>query len=556
MVEFGLKLEDNKVSEWSEHYIDYEGLKKILKKAKKAQQKYKETCAEDPQEAKAVTKAYRSGAYDDLRRVSSTHELPSPTKPGTGKAIENLEAIPLEGREKFRVDEDEETGNVSERSSLLKYQGPTESSRSKGIVGALSNMLSTGSLANSFERKVRKSLEEIDNQVAAFDNLFYKEQIKVVSFYYTKFSELQSGFEFIVEKVLRDQGVRANTSHHDTDDEADGNDGAFSGNRGSTSVSPFPTHRKRDSSVGEKFEELIMSLTDSVRSMGNANENGRVPGRGAARRGSIFDMGKIFKVKMTATNIYGEADEDEDEPNWDHEDVVKAETVRRDFIDQYRENKLLQNYAMMNVTGFVKIIKKFDKSVPSKKGRFKKALENQCMLNDARANEVLSNKFEKFYANWFCNGDTREAKAQMLVKRGDGLDMDWSQLQLGYRMGMCAILAVWVCWDMVWGMIKNGETTIGARYAFPVFRACGGLLLLQWFWGCSVFMWTRYRVNYTFLFDFDPRIVRTPMEIFKDAVDNTLTYLCLMLVSNSNKNDLEISQYAKQQIFSSLSFFK
>ena len=35
MVEFGLKLEDNKVSEWSDHYLDYEGLKKILKKAKK-----------------------------------------------------------------------------------------------------------------------------------------------------------------------------------------------------------------------------------------------------------------------------------------------------------------------------------------------------------------------------------------------------------------------------------------------------------------------------------------------------------------------------------------
>ena len=44
MVEFGLKLEDNKVSDWGEHYLDYEGLKKILKKAKKAKGKYEETC--------------------------------------------------------------------------------------------------------------------------------------------------------------------------------------------------------------------------------------------------------------------------------------------------------------------------------------------------------------------------------------------------------------------------------------------------------------------------------------------------------------------------------
>ena len=36
MVEFGLKLDDNKVEEWSDKYIDYEALKKLIKKAKKA----------------------------------------------------------------------------------------------------------------------------------------------------------------------------------------------------------------------------------------------------------------------------------------------------------------------------------------------------------------------------------------------------------------------------------------------------------------------------------------------------------------------------------------
>jgi hypothetical protein len=291
---------------------------------------------------------------------------------------------------------------------------------------------------------------------------------------------------------------------------------------------------------------LIMQLTESVRSIGHKNENSRsnsevAPDVKSKRRASSIQIAKFLKATVTNnTNIFGATDEDfEDDPDLDHKDVAKAESTRRSLVDQYRVAKLLQNYAMMNVTGFVKIIKKFDKTVPSEKGRFKRALESQHMLNDAKAVETLSNKYEKYYANWFCNGDMREAKAQMLVKRGDGLDMDWSQLQLGYRMGMCAILALWVCWDMVWGMFEHGKTTIGARHAFPVFRACGGLLLLQWFWGCSVFMWTRYRVNYIFLFDFNPRVVRTPLEIITDAVDNTLMYLCLMLVSSLNNNALK-----------------
>ena len=36
MVEFGLKLEDNKVSKWKSHYMNYERLKKMLKLAKAA----------------------------------------------------------------------------------------------------------------------------------------------------------------------------------------------------------------------------------------------------------------------------------------------------------------------------------------------------------------------------------------------------------------------------------------------------------------------------------------------------------------------------------------
>ena len=137
---------------------------------------------------------------------------------------------------------------------------------------------------------------------------------------------------------------------------------------------------------------------------------------------------------------------------------------------------------------------------------------------------------EKIYSKWFCDGDVREAQAQMLPKRGDGLLMDWTQLRLGYRLGMCSILAMWVAWDCVWGQFSRGEVSIGGRSAFPVFRACFGLLAWHWFWGIQVYVWTRYRINYIYLFDFDPRNVDTPLDIFNDAVDETLVFLICMLM--------------------------
>jgi len=46
----------------------------------------------------------------------------------------------------------------------------------------------------------------------------------------------------------------------------------------------------------------------------------------------------------------------------------------------------------------------------------------------------------------------------------------------------------------------------------------------------SVYIWSRYRVNYIFLFDFDPRNVDTPVQIFNDCVDESLVFLICMLL--------------------------
>lgn len=46
----------------------------------------------------------------------------------------------------------------------------------------------------------------------------------------------------------------------------------------------------------------------------------------------------------------------------------------------------------------------------------------------------------------------------------------------------------------------------------------------------SVYVWTRYRINYIYLFEFNPYTVSTPVAIFNDAVDETLVCLICMLL--------------------------
>ena len=583
MVEFGLKLDDNKVSEWSELYLDYEALKKILKTAKKSQKKYEELCQQNPIEAEAVTKAFRSGdiTHVTIDSSSSMQDFSNMAKVGQGKGQgkEQQQDPSNIGRQYLTTihsekgsivadgndDNDEEVGVSTEYTALLKRQDSNKSldtaatknikqSNSYLALSTLSDhIFSTSNKEKSkvsIERKIRNSLVDIDEQAKSFDRMFYKQQKKVVSFYYSQLQELQSRLEFMVGSVARSQG---SGNHYDdgiiSEDFGGGGGGGGGGadtsnNNNGKIVSPFPKHRKQLSSMGQKVEELIHHLTDSVRSNDSNNENQNQNNETeinmkTKRRVRNMRMGKISatdknKNKNSTMSFQCSEDDDEEEyendPERDKKRTAEAESIKRSLVDQYRVSKLLHNYAMMNITGFVKIIKKFDKTIPSEKGRFKDALITRNMLNDGKAVDILCHNYETYYANWFCDGDKIEAKAQMLTKRGDGLDMDWSQLQLGYRLGMCAILALWVAWDCIWGLIAKGKSTIGSRPAFAVFRACGGLLLLQWFWGFSVFMWNRYRVNYIFLFDFNPRIVSTPVGIVKDAVDNTLLYMSLMLL--------------------------
>lgn len=59
MVEFGLKLEDNTVEEWKSHYIDYEGLKKLIKNANKAHEHRLELERRNPSLAADIKENYQ-----------------------------------------------------------------------------------------------------------------------------------------------------------------------------------------------------------------------------------------------------------------------------------------------------------------------------------------------------------------------------------------------------------------------------------------------------------------------------------------------------------------
>ena len=466
MVEFGLKLEDNKVADWAEFYIDYEKLKAILANLKTAIKKKEELFKRRPDLAKEIELAYEvSLGFEESFAASNEDHLTQITETAATPIVDFIpEQQPLLQKIGERI--------YGSDASLATREADGSTFRSLTGVG--------GNLTNPrFEKKVLEHIKQVENYHKMFEEALKKQVEKVNDFYLQKTEELDKRLTVLVDNV----------------------DGS-------------------DTSAGVELKK-----SDPKRQ----------------QQSSLDFMVTRFKSMVTNQEVPPEPIKSkkllqEDE----HEDVLKdeclitefreSESVQRALGDQYRSCKLLHNFSIMNYTGFVKIVKKFDKMCPGHKGKYKEATKEAYICNEGKEVEELEERMEFVYASWFCDGNTREARAQLLPKRGDGLQMDWSQLRLGYRLGMCAILTLWVCWDCVWGLVRDGNSTIGSRHAFPVFRACGGLLLLHWFWGMSVYVWTRFRINYIFLFDLDPKTVSSPISIFNDAVDESLVFLVLTLL--------------------------
>lgn len=543
MVEFGLKLEDNKVADWSDNYIRYEKLKEILKKAGAAAQRYEDLAQKHPDRAARVHEEFRQGSatpknggsVTDLTTYFTTAATSgTATKTTIGSILVETSAFTPQGQNygsnpvtdtvtpnllfasgppSQQPNQQQQQHQRQEQQSSfadanIGYHPPQSENAFSWAISGVSDYIS-----RAYERQVRELLKEKARLSTEFRDELYQDISRVNFFYTEQLRELEERLTFLKESAVQ----------------------SFGRPGGSTNESKNGNSSEEDKSILEAplIDHNELSLTQGMRN----NLAGAIRHRLlSSPDGSIRGHRKTFSTLSDVLVFIGDDDDDRDTTvsyGGNAEEARKireARSVQRALLDQYRTAKLLHNFAIMNYTGFVKIVKKHDKSLPDEKNRYKIDIQSHNICNEGKQVEELASRMEKLYANWFCGRDLSEARAQMLPKRGDGLHMDWSQLRLGYRMGMCSILGLWVCWDCIWGYVRDGHSTIGGRTAFPVFRGCFGLILLEWFWGCSVWVWSRYRVNYIYIMDLDPSIVESPIALFNHAVDDTLVFLILMLL--------------------------
>jgi len=148
--------------------------------------------------------------------------------------------------------------------------------------------------------------------------------------------------------------------------------------------------------------------------------------------------------------------------------------------------------------------------------------------------QLMLKGLERLWSKLFCDGDLQLGMGELeAASQSDRYStLSYELLKLGFRMGVAMAAGIWVLWDCVIQGLKQkqGVYTIDNMSGFPALCALAGLLLAHWSWGIQVWVWTRFRVNYVYVFELDPRYVRSYIKIFNDcALDSIALFVCCLL---------------------------
>jgi hypothetical protein len=210
MVEFGLKLQDNKVQEWADKYIDYEKLKKLLSATKKVVKEKEALKSRHPNAAIDVIAAYeeeKNGGDPKSLQLDSNESFT------LGDSKHSIETS-VDGSPSKADNSDEGLSFVTDEKKPLIYMGDLAEAKKKyGSGASMKRSNSDGSLTSrlwmsnvtgifqkqSFASKLKDVLRREDEAIEKFKTCIYEEVEKVNDLYKKNLTDLEDRMNLLKE---------------------------------------------------------------------------------------------------------------------------------------------------------------------------------------------------------------------------------------------------------------------------------------------------------------------------------------------------------------------
>lgn len=520
-MKFGQYLHDTQTPEWKKAYIDYRGLKKRINAIRKAQQglgfdSYALSSDESPDES--VVPRPSDVDSNDLAHFREPEPAPS-TGPNRGtkgsgypkdSGSDVEQEPPAVGTSTSMRDRrfSTRTGAFhlsSLRAATRAARGRSFMSWQTGAAGSHRHPQPLTALP------LHELINHLTPQEASFFTMLDAELDKVESFYLLR------------EKEMLDRSYMLQVQLNELNDHRKLFHEAYTQVSWISSVLTATTKKLGLHQVVQKTAAPVKSLAPKV-SQTKLAVSAVLPYRGTKQvSGDRESAASTSVLPLSPIRKFGKRmkDPEQDDDSCEEADSIKdskkkhpiplsadpdsylyaKRKLKKAVLEHYRGLEVLHNYRVLNITGFRKALKKFEKVTKiSVQEQYMNDKVEKCAIASDRIVRQMMTQMEEMYATAFARGDKKRANKRLRTG-GSTRTHHFSAFRAGVYLGL-GIPA------LSQGLVRVFQTDVQqAIPAWDILLFVYGVLLIPVLFsllvGVNLLVWAEARINYSFIFELD-----------------------------------------------------